>query len=192
MSEPERIPHFITPSLPHLSGLMTYYAEDLTICEGLLKLFRDYAEQYISMLTREQCIELFATSAKLLKHYSEHHCKNRVVSKRSEAIEEEFEEEQQYNDVMSAIQLLIHLGTKDFTNLCNTASHSSKGVDTSQITACEYSLALFALYTQQNHSYFTTRKDWISLTKVLKSFLNCTLTILPSRPSTATLASISG
>ena len=134
MSEPERIPHFITPSLPHLSGLMTYYAEDLTICEGLLKLFRDYAEQYISMLTREQCIELFATSAKLLKHYSEHHCKNRVVSKRSGAIEEEFEEEQQYNDVMSAIQLLIHLGTKDFTNLCNTASHSSKGVDTSQIT----------------------------------------------------------
>lgn len=134
MSEPERVPHFITPTLPHLSGLMTYYADDLTICEGLLKMFRDYAEQYITMLTRDQCIELFSASASLLKHYSEHHCKNRVVLKRSEAIEDEFEEEQKYNDVTCAIQLLIHLGTKDFTYLCNTQTSSSQGVETSQIT----------------------------------------------------------
>lgn len=134
MSEPERIPHFITPSLPHLSGLMTYYAEDLTICEGLLKLFRDYAEQFLAMLTREQCIALFTASATLLKHYSDQHCKNRVVHKRSEALEDEFEEEQKYNDVMCAIQLLIHLGTKDFTLLCSTASSTSQGVETSQVT----------------------------------------------------------
>ncbi|KAL9179867.1 hypothetical protein ACHAXT_007837 [Thalassiosira profunda] len=131
MSEPERIPHFINPSLPHLSGLMTFYAEDLTICEGLLKLFRDYAEQYIAMMTRDQCLNLFTSSASLLKHYSEHHCKNRVVRKKSE-VENEFEEEQQYSDVMCAIQLLIHLGTKDFTSLC--AASPSKGVETSQIT----------------------------------------------------------
>ena len=133
MSEPERIPHFITPCLPHLSGLMTFYAEDLTICESLLKIFRDYSEQYIAMMTREQSIALFTSSASLLQHYSEKHCKNRVIYKRSESVEE-FEEEQKYNDVLCAIQLLIHLGTKDFTIICNTASSSSKGVETGQIT----------------------------------------------------------
>lgn len=133
MSEPERVPHFITPFLPQLSGLMTYYAEDLTICEGLLRLFRDYAEQYIAMMTREQSIELFTASATLLKHYSERHCKNRVIHKRSE-VEEEFDEEQKYNDVLCAIQLLIHLGTKDFTIVCNMSTSSSNGVETGQIT----------------------------------------------------------
>lgn len=134
MSEPERIPLFITPSLPHLSGLMTYYARDLTICGGLLKLFRDYAEQYIAIMTRDQSIDLFAASASLLKHYSELHLKNRVVQKRSEAIEVLFEEEQNYNDVLCAIQLLIFLGTKDFTIICSTSTSSSVGVETSQIT----------------------------------------------------------
>ena len=134
MSEPERIPHFITPSLPQLSGLMTFYADELIICEGLLKLFRDYAEQYIAMMTRDQCLALFTASASLLKHYSDHHCKNRVVQKRSEAIEDEFEEEQKYSDVMCAIQLLIQLGTKDFTLLCNASASPSKGVETGQVT----------------------------------------------------------
>lgn len=132
MSEPDRVPHFLTPSLPYLSGLMTFYAEDLTICDGLLKLFRDYAEQYISMLTRSQCIDLFTASSSLLKHYSEHHCKNRVIHKRS--LEAEFEEEQKYNDVVSCIQLLIHLGTKDFTSLCNTPTNTSNRVESTQIT----------------------------------------------------------
>lgn len=130
MSEPERIPHFITPYLPHLSGLMTYYAEDLTICEALLNLFRDYAERYLAMLSRDQCISLFTSSASLLKLYSEHHCKHRVIHKRPEALEGVFEEERSYKDILCAIQLLIHLGTKDFTDICN----SSKGVQTSQIT----------------------------------------------------------
>jgi hypothetical protein len=133
MSEPERIPHFLSPHLPHLSGLMTYYAEDLTICEGLLRLFRDYAEQYIAMMTREQSVELFTASATLLRHYSERHCINRVIHKRSE-VEAEFDEEQKYNDVLCAIQLLIHLGTKDFTIVCNTSTSTSNGVETGQIT----------------------------------------------------------
>lgn len=133
MSEPERIPQFITPSLPQLSGLMTFYAEDLTICEGLLRLFRDYSEQYIAMMTREQSIELFTASAILLRHYSERHCKNRAISKRS-AVEEEFDEEQKYNDVLCAIQLLIHLGTKDFTVVCNMSTSSLNGVETGQVT----------------------------------------------------------
>ncbi|KAL3812173.1 hypothetical protein ACHAXA_011859 [Cyclostephanos tholiformis] len=134
MSEPERIPLFITPSLPHLSGLMAHYARDQTICRGLLTLFRDYAEQYIAMMTREQSIDLFTSSASLLKHYSEVHLKNRVVQKRSETIEDLFEEEQNYDDVLCAIQLLIFLGTKDFTIICGTSTSSSVGVETSQIT----------------------------------------------------------
>lgn len=134
MSEPERIPLFITPSLPHLSGLMVHYAQDLTICGALLKLFKDYAENFVAMLTRDQSLELFAASASLLKHYSELHIKNRVVQKRSEAIEEVFEEEQNYNDVLCAIQLLIFLGTKDFTILCSTSTSSSVGVESTQIT----------------------------------------------------------
>jgi len=129
MSDPERIPYFLSPSMPHLSGLMIYYAEDLTICESLLKLFRDYAERYLPMLTRDQCIILFSASTSLLKSYSEHHCKSRAIVKTSNSVED-FEEEQSYNDVLCAIQLLIQLGTKDFIDLCNT----SKGVDSNQIT----------------------------------------------------------
>ena len=134
MSEPERIPLFLTPSLPHLSDLMIYYAKDLTICGALLKLFKDYAENFVAMLTRDQSLELFSASASLLKHYSEHHIKNRVVHKRSEAIEDMFEEEQNYNDVLCAIQLLILLGTKDFTIICSTSTSTSAGVETGQIT----------------------------------------------------------
>lgn len=134
MSEPERIPHFLSPSLPHISGLMNFYAEDLTICESILKLFRDYAEQYLNMLTRDQCINLFTSSASLLKSYSANHCKSRVVHKKIDSVEADFEEEQNYNDVLCAIQLLIHLGTKDFIDLCNTRTHSSTGVESSQIT----------------------------------------------------------
>jgi hypothetical protein len=134
MSEPERIPLFITPSLPHLSRLMTHYARDQTICGGLLKLFRDYAEQYIAMMTREQSIDLFSSSASLLKHYSDIHLKNRVVQKVSAVYDDLFEEEQNYNDVLCAIQLLIFLGTKDFTIICSTSTSSSVGVETTQIT----------------------------------------------------------
>lgn len=112
---------------------MTYYADDLTICEGLLRLFRDYSEQFIAMMTREQSIELFTASAILLRLYSERHCKNRAIHTRS-VVEEEFDEEQRYSDVLCAIQLLIHLGTKDFTILCNMSTSSLNGVETGQVT----------------------------------------------------------
>ena len=114
MNEPERIPQFITPALSQLSGLMTYYAKDLSICEGLLCLFRDYTEQFVAMLDREQSMALFAASAELLKSYSSHHCSSRVVTRPTSSTEIDAEEEQSYSDVLSAIQLLIHLGTKDF------------------------------------------------------------------------------
>ena len=134
MSEPERIPHFITPSLPHLSGLMKFdsFANDLSICGALLTFFRDYTEQCIGMLDHQQCSTLFTSAALLLQNYSEHHCKNRVIPRVTE--EANLEEEQKYNDVLCAIQLLIHLGTKDFIDVFNAESSSSQGVGTENIT----------------------------------------------------------
>jgi len=133
MAEPSRVPAFITPNLAHLSGLMQYYAEDLTICERLLQFFQDYTEQFVIMLDREQCVALFQASASLLKSYSSHHCNSKtrvIVAKSTE--EANSEEEQKYNDILCAIQLLIHLGTKDFIDIC---SHSATpGVESTQVT----------------------------------------------------------
>ncbi len=107
----ERISKFLTPSLPHLSGLMAFYADDLSICESLLRLFRDYAEQFIAVLDSDSCIALFKASGELLRSYSVVHCNStRVIVHSSE-------EEQNYNDILCAIQLLIQLGTKDFIQL---------------------------------------------------------------------------
>lgn len=133
MTEPSRVPVFITPNLPALSGLMQYYAEDLTICERLLQLFRDYTEQFVIMLNQEQCLALFQASAELLKSYSSHHCNSKtriIVAKSSE--EANSEEEQKYGDVLCAIQLLIHLGTKDFIDICSNAT--AQGIDSAQVT----------------------------------------------------------
>jgi len=121
----ERISTFLTPSLLHLSGLMGFYADDLTICESLLRLFRDYAEQFIAVLESESCRILFQASADLLKHYSAIHCSStRVIMVRS------MEEEQSYNDILCAIQLLIQLGTKDFIGFAD----NNGGMDSSQVT----------------------------------------------------------
>ena len=123
----DRIPKFISPSLPHLSGLMMYYAEDLSICESLLHLFHDYAEQFIAVLDPDACLVLFQSSAELLKSYSAHHCKaSRVVVAPQHAAEEE----QNYSDVLCAIQLLIQLGTKDFIDIGGT----STGVESGHVT----------------------------------------------------------
>lgn len=114
MDSPARIPKIITPCLPHLSGLMAFYAKDLTICESLLRLFRDYAEQFISILDPQPCNALFEASAELLKNYSANHCIARKITHASE-------EEQSYNDILCAIQLLIQLGTRDFLDSTGSA-----------------------------------------------------------------------
>ena len=134
MNEPERISHFISPSLTHLSGLMKFdaFADDLSICGALLTFFRDYAEQCIGILDHQQCGILFTSAASLLKSYSEHHCQNRAIPRISEEID--FEEEQKYNDVLCAIQLLIHLGTKDFIDVFNADTYKSQGLGSENIT----------------------------------------------------------
>jgi len=133
MCQPERIPQFLTPSLNPLSGLMTFYSQDLVICESLLRFFRDYAELFVPMLTREQCLALFSASAELLKGYSAHHCSSRVIKHcvKSSA-QADLEEEQSYNDVLCALQLLIHLGTKDFIDVCTIEGAGQ--VESSQVT----------------------------------------------------------
>ena len=133
MAEPDRIPLFITPSLPHLSGLMAVYAEDLVICEGLLRLFRDYSEHFVAMLTTDQSVALFTASADLLKSYSVKHCSARVVKRPAlPSADLDSDEEQSYSDILCIIQFLIHLGTKDFIDICTTSTHG--GVDSSQVT----------------------------------------------------------
>lgn len=109
----ERISTFVSGSLPYLAGLMKYYSDDLSICQGLLRLFRDYSEQFIFSLNDEECIVLFEASAELLKSYSTSHCSDRVIKS-------SLDEEQDYNDVLCAIQLLIHLSSKDFLDISNT------------------------------------------------------------------------
>ncbi|KAL3921154.1 MAG: hypothetical protein SGILL_002900 [Bacillariaceae sp.] len=119
----ERIPNFLTPSLEHLSGLMQFYAQDLTICEGLLRFFRDYAEHFIAVLDSESCLVLFRASSELLKSYSSHHCSS------TREIVHSTEEEQKYDDVLCAIELLIQLGTKDFIDVGDQS-----GVKSNQVT----------------------------------------------------------
>lgn len=131
MSEPERIPDFITPHLLHLSGLMSFYGKDMGICEALLRLFRDYTEQFVATLSNEQSLVLFKAAAELLKSYSAIHCESRVIEKKSSA-EAEAEEEQAYADILCVIQLLINLGTKDFTNAFEKPGGGE--VESSQVT----------------------------------------------------------
>ena len=124
MVAPQRVPRIITPQLVNLSGLMSFYAEDLSICEELLRLFRDYAEQFIAVLEPDFCMVLFQASAELLKSYSANHCSSeRVITHSAE------EEEQKYNDVLCAIELLIQLSTKDFLDI-----GSSSGMNSAQVT----------------------------------------------------------
>jgi len=108
----ERIPKFISPQLAHLSGLMEFYSNELSICESLLRFFKNYSYQFISILDTSSCLLLFQSSSNLLKSYSANHCSsNRVIVKSST---EEMEEDQKYSDVLCAIELLVQLGSKDF------------------------------------------------------------------------------
>lgn len=126
ISQPERIPNFINPCLSHLSGLMDYYAQDLMICELLLRLFCDYAESWLGILDPDQSRVLFQASADLLKSYAAHHCNTaRVITPKGDK-EAEAEEEQAYSDILCAIRLLIHLG--------GNRDHSGGADDSTQAT----------------------------------------------------------
>jgi hypothetical protein len=134
MCHPERVAIFMTPCLPQLSGLMQFYASDITICEILLRLFRDYTEQFIVMLDREQCLAVFRASADLLKGYSSNHCTSRVVHKAiKKSGETDLEEEQNYNDILCAIQLLNNIGAKDFIDTFSSERTGGKGVDSNEV-----------------------------------------------------------
>jgi hypothetical protein len=116
IDKPERIPQFLTPYLSDLAGLMLFYADDLTT----------------------QCLALFQASSDLLKAYSEHHCALRRPSMKRVAVGfNDFEEDQSFSDVLCAIQLLIHLSSKDFIDIyadVDGSTDTTQRVDSSQIT----------------------------------------------------------
>ena len=136
IAEPYRVPEVLTPLLPHLSGLMCFYADDLSVCESLLTLFRDYAEHFIAMLRPDHCAALFGASADLLRDYGARHCASRAVSTANGggdgSFKDALDEEQNYSDVLCAVQLLVHLGTKDFVDASDVANASS--TSTKQVT----------------------------------------------------------
>ena len=130
MPHSERIPQFMTPYLPQLSGLMKYFADDLKTCETLLRLFCDFTENFVAVLDPNQCLSLFNSSGELLRSYSSHHCEARVVAQRSSS-EADAVEEQAYGDILCAIQLLTNLGAKDFIDVCKV---DGTGVESKQVT----------------------------------------------------------
>jgi hypothetical protein len=119
MANCERIPQFLSNYLMQISAMMTYYASDLTLGTLLLRFFRDYAANFIALLDNTQSITLFQASAELLKRYSEIHCASRVVTRKS-TVEAAAVEDQSYEDIAFALQLLIQLGTKDFIDACSS------------------------------------------------------------------------
>ncbi|GAX19803.1 hypothetical protein FisN_11Lh336 [Fistulifera solaris] len=127
MKHVERLPQFLTPYLSQLSFWMEQYASDLTISELILQFFRLYAEQFIVILNREQSLVLFDSVAKVLHAYAQQQWQSRAIVKTSS--EKEHEEEQQYSDIVCALQLLIQLSTKDFVDVCK-----EDGVESHQVT----------------------------------------------------------
>ncbi len=166
MTHSERIPIFITPSLSSLSGLMTKYASDIIICESLLRLFRDYTEQFIIRLDRDQSLTVFRASAELLKHYSTVQCSSRVIQKPNKNIvEEDFEEEQSYNDILCAIQLLLNIGAKEFINTFSSDVGLKGGIDSNEVTDVIFFglQQILPLMTQGLLQYPTLCKQYFSL-----------------------------
>ncbi|GMH52990.1 hypothetical protein TrRE_jg6323 [Triparma retinervis] len=102
---------FVTPSLSKLAGLMLMFGGNMTICAALLRCFKDYSESYIAFLNTVESTALYSASNVLLEGYSTLTKGGKL--KRSKEEEEE-DEEQEYFDVLCAIQLLNHLGTKEF------------------------------------------------------------------------------
>jgi hypothetical protein len=75
------------------------------------------------VLDPESCLALFQASGELLKSYSAVHCSStRVIVHSSE-------EEQNYSDILCAIQLLIQLGTKDFIDTGKDGMNSNQVTD---------------------------------------------------------------
>jgi hypothetical protein len=130
MSGNTRIPYFVTPFLSSAASLMQFYAVDLGICETILRFFRDYTENFVAVLNKEQTLALFEAVADLLKSYSANHCVNRTITKSTTL--RNAEEEQAYEDIQTAIQLLVNLGAKDFID--NSDGESGHGIESNQVT----------------------------------------------------------
>lgn len=184
MSNSERIPQFITRYLSQISMLMKYYSKDLAICELILCFFRDYTEHYISLLDREQCIELFNSSADVLRLYSMNHCTERIIVspsilKAASKIETDVNEEQSYNDILCTVQILINLGTKDFIDSCDT---TGSRVPSNQVTEMIFFglQQILPLMTQGLLQYPTLCKQFFDLVGFMMDTYPDKVCVLPS------------
>jgi hypothetical protein len=170
----ERIPQFVSPCLLPLSGLMDYYADDLSICDNLLSLFCDYSSNCAELLDDGQREILFHASASLLKSYSTRHCTHRVM-----VIVEAENEEKSYHDILCAIQLLMNLSTQE----CNRSKSSSLdgAVDSAQVAEVLFFglQQIIPLMTQGLLQYPTFCQKFFSLLGFAIQSYSCKVDTLP-------------
>ena len=113
----------ITPSLRKLAALMAVFGPiDTRIKTGLITCFTSYAEIYISFLNPSESYELYNAASELIKRYA-----SIGGGSGGGGREEDAEEEQQYEDIMQAIKLLSHLGTKDFIDCVDSRETGAGG-----------------------------------------------------------------
>jgi hypothetical protein len=129
MSEPDRIPQFVTPYLAQLADLIRFYSNNQIVTDSVLRFFRDYSENFIAVLNHEQSMALFNAVAEMIKNYASNQSTPRPIHKTSSTAANA-EEERAYDDIRCVIQLLINLGAKDFIDACS----SEDGVKSSQVT----------------------------------------------------------
>ncbi|GMH75897.1 hypothetical protein TrST_g29 [Triparma strigata] len=116
---------FITPSLPKLAALMSIYGPvDNSIKTELLTALTSYAELYISFLNPVESMALYNAASEMIKGYS-------AIGVGSSA--KESDEEDQHEDVLQAIKLLTHLGTKDFIDVVDNSPGSTPTVDVTEV-----------------------------------------------------------
>lgn len=85
------------------------------------------------MLDCEQSFEVFQASTDLRKAYSCNHCTARVArSALKWSSGTGFEEEQNYNDFLCAIQLLNNIDAEDFMGTFSSERMGDKGVDSNR------------------------------------------------------------
>jgi len=123
------VTRFMTAALPKLAALMEPFgkASNMRVVCGLLKTFRDYSEHWIAFLNDAECRVLYEACNVLMRSY----CSVRVGGVVVRGKGDDEDEEQAYIDVLNCIELLTHLGTKDFMNVCDNSG--AEGVDVTDV-----------------------------------------------------------
>ena len=126
------VTRFVVSALPKLAALMEAFGKtNMRIVCSLLKVFRDFSERWIAFLGDAECRVLYDSCNVLLRSY----CALQSSGARGVvAVAEGEDEEQGYIDVLNCIELLTHLGTKDFMSVCdNTLTGGHEAVDVTDV-----------------------------------------------------------